>query len=149
MKVKVVAYKNHLVMIPQEPEKGIGKGWYPTGSEDRLGCVLTDSKKNLGISKQALQIMQQVKRNQDAVGDLGWWRCDNGKYAFSWWGALYRIIDLKAEGARDFQVHSDQCTVIRNTVPKAAKLAIDANLERSEKKKHYHWALPLQIEDKP
>jgi len=84
LKVSVVAYKNKIVIVPRIPEKDTGKGWYPTGGRtgDNLGCVLCDSKKTLGISQEALDLMHRVKRNHDDIGDLGWWRCDDGNSHF-------------------------------------------------------------------
>lgn len=62
LKVSVVAYKNKIVTIPQDYEKDTGKEWWPTGGKTggNLGCVLGDSKKMLGISKQALDLMRKL-----------------------------------------------------------------------------------------
>jgi hypothetical protein len=130
VKVKVVAYNGHIVLIPIEPEKDIGNGWYPTGGT-RIGCVLLDTKHSLGVSDEAFELMRQIPAGPDAIGDLSWWACDDGTYAFSWFGAIHRVIDLSGtERARDFFVSDklkQHCTMIPNDVPEAAKRIIDAD----------------------
>lgn len=143
MKVQVVAYKNHLVIVPHEPEKGIEDGWYPT-NKHRFGCVITDTKKNLGVSEEAFELMKSIKRNHDAIGDIGWWECDDGTHAFSWFGSVHRVIDPHtAEGDRTFRIVpslKDACTIIPNDVPEEAKLAFAAvEVEGDE---IYSWKEP-------
>jgi hypothetical protein len=140
LKVRVVAHEGMIVIVPFEPEKDIKHQWWPTGGKNgnNLGCVIGDSKKMLGCSREALDLMRRVKKNHDAVGDLGWWRCNDGQYAFSWWGPIFRIVDpAHSEADRDFHVHEDQCTIIPNDVPEEAKKAIAATA--TAKKKAVSW----------
>lgn len=114
--VKVLAHKGKIVTFPSNHEKS--KVFFPTGGTN-LGCVVLDSKKHLHASKEALDLMNKIKTNNDCIGDLGWWKCNDDKYAFSWFGAIYRIIDPKnCEAARDFKVFQNECTIIPNDVPK-------------------------------
>lgn len=130
MKVKVVAYKERLVIVPNNPTEDIGKpvGWYPTG-DGRMGCVLTDTKARLGVSEEAFELMKKIPRNRDAIGDIGWWECDDKTWAFSWFGSIHRIINpIKSEGDRNFRVNDTLkqfCTIIPNDVPEEAKAILD------------------------
>lgn len=117
-KVTALAYEGHIIMVPHEPELDVEKEWWPVNDAGRLGSVLGDSRRQLACSKEALDLMRSVRRNRDAIGDLGWWLCADGTYAFSWFGALYRVLDPKTvEGDRDFRVHEQQCTVVPNEIP--------------------------------
>lgn len=139
MKVRIVAYKNRIVCVPSEPEKDIGNGWYPTG-QGRLGCVITDTKKSLGISEEALKLMKSISPNRDAIGDISWWEVNDGTHAFAWWGSVHRVINPStAEGDRDFkltQTLRKACTIIPNDVPDEAKAVLD-----SEEDPHF-WKEP-------
>lgn len=127
MKVRVVAYKDKIIMVPDRPREGVGDEWWPTGNT-RGGCVLGNTKANLGVSREALDLMRQVQRNHDAIGDLGWWWCTDDTYAFSWWGPHYRIVDVyDSEADRNFQVYPHECAIIPNDVPEKAHLVIDAD----------------------
>jgi len=142
LKVRVIAYQGKIVLMPIDPEKGVNEDWWPT-SDTRGGCVIGDSKKQLGVSEEALELMEQVKRNHDDVGDLGWWKCTDGKYAFSWWGAIYRVINVDgSEASRDFRVHRSQCTIISNDVPQEVKLAF----EDEKKISKHRWRDPILLE---
>jgi hypothetical protein len=142
MKVRVVAYKGKIVIVPLEPEKGTDDGWFPAG-QGRVGCVLLDTKKQLGVSEEAFALMRGIQRNHDAIGDISWWEADDGTQVFGWFGSIHRVIDPKtAEAARDCHVTNrlrGHFTVIPNEVPEAAKLVIDQNPEA------YAWAEPHSI----
>ena len=138
LKVSVVAYKGKLVVCPDKPEEGVDQNWWPT-APGKLGCVVGDTKNLLGCSKEALDLMRKVENGHDAIGDIDWWAVDDGTYAFAWFGAIYRIIDVAtAIGARGFRPYPDQCTIIPNNVPKAAKEAVT--------KGEFHWNTPLALE---
>lgn len=130
LKVKVTAYKGLIVIEPIEPEKDASakKGWVPVGP-GRFGSVLCKTKGHLGVSKEAVNLLRQVQRGVDSIGDLSWWECDDGSHAFSWFGAAYRIIDPStAIGDRDYTVLPSllqDCETIPNEVPDEAKAAID------------------------
>ena len=130
-KVKVTAYKGQIVIEPIDPEKDVEKGWFPTGGS-RIGCVLVPTGQRLAASEEALALLQTIKVGHDAIGDVDWFRCskgpgqEDGDYAFAWFGPLFRIVNPKtAEAARAFKVYRDQCTIIPNDPPDAAKKVID------------------------
>lgn len=149
MKVRVVAYKDRLVIVPENPTEGIttehDKMWWPTGGPQGhlLGCVLGNTKEQLGVSEEAFELMKQVRRNRDAVGDISWWEGNDGLYFFSWWGPIHRIINVDtAEGDRDFKVTPSfrkACTIIPNEVPDAAKALLDREEDPVS------WGTPVSI----
>jgi hypothetical protein len=118
------------VIVPIDPTKSVGNGWYPTGG-DRIGCVLLDTKRQLGVSEEALSLMRRIPRNRDSFGDISWWACDDGTHAFSWLGAIHKVLDpLNIEASRDFHITDRSrslCTIIPNEVPEIAQAAIDEN----------------------
>jgi len=130
LKVKVTAYKGLIVIEPIEPERGAStkKGWVPIGP-GRLGSVLCKTKGQLGVSREAFNLLRQVPRGTDCIGDLGWWECGDGSHAFSWFGSAYRVINpSKAIGDREYKVSPAllrDCETILNEVPDEAKAAID------------------------
>lgn len=155
MKVRVVAYKERIVIVPDKPEDDIFQGrdeedtlalmesmvneeavptisgdllWVPT-SPDSGGCVVGPTETQLGVSEEALALMEDIERNHDAIGDISWWELDDGTHAFSWWGPIYRIIDPdNAEADREFRLTPSiikSCTIIPNDVPDEAKAVLD------------------------
>lgn len=124
LKVSVFAHNGMIVMAPNEPEKDIENEWFPTNA-NRMGCVLCDTKNKLGVSQEALELMKTIQVGRDAIGDIDWWLCGDGKYAFSWFGSIYRVIDPKnAQSARGFKVYQNECTVIPNDLPDEVKTSL-------------------------
>jgi len=101
MKVKVVARKGRLVFIPIEPEAGISsKSWVPCGDDNAGPVVIGNTEHTVGMSAEAYKLMEKIKRNRDAVGDIMW-----DEDAFAWWGSNYRVMNpATAQGSRDFQI---------------------------------------------
>jgi hypothetical protein len=123
LKVKVCAYKGYLVIEVLHPESP-QENWHPIGP-GRIGCVLADSKTMLGVSAEALEFLRKVPRSHDAIGDVDWWACDNGRKAFSWIGGVKAIFGSNAEGSRKFTMYPDDCIGIPNVVPEEARAYID------------------------
>ena len=152
LKVRVVAHGEHLVIVPHEPERGIGADWMPVGRGLRqlrqnlhVGSMLRDSKAMLGVSEEALVLMKSIGglvgglRASPGMGDLTWLRGDDGRYAFGWRGPVYALIrvsqcDIDAE----FRVDRDACTIIPNDVPDEALAAIKAGRRRM-------WKDPAEV----
>lgn len=152
LKVEVVAYKGLIVVIPNEPEKNVGKdfGWIPMG-QTRLGSVLCDTNKYLGVSRQAFELMKRIKVGRDCIGDIDWWACDDGTHAFAWWGPIYRVINPEtAVAARNFRVTDrllETCTLIANDVPAEATEVIDEHGGIPIWKDQVGIALPEETEE--
>jgi hypothetical protein len=131
--VRVFASGPFLLFCPSEAKKT--RDFYPTNNRGNLGCVLINSKKQLQVSEEALKLMEKIQLNGGSLGDISWWKCEDKTCAFSWFGAIFRIMDYKdCEGDRDFRIHRDHCTIIPNDLTKEMKLAV-----RIKKKMRLEW----------
>lgn len=56
----------------------------------RMGVVLIDSKKHLGIERQAVPVLKKLfaeaSCSGDGFGDIDWHKMEDGRYAFNWLG---------------------------------------------------------------
>ncbi len=152
LKVRVVAHGEHLVIVPHEPEHGIGADWMPAGAfgpqreHAHVGSILFDSKAMLGVSEEALALLSTLAGDPKPrpgygsdLGELSWNRTTDGRYAFGWRGPVYALMrasecDLDVE----FRVHRETCTIIPNDVPDQALAAIKAGRRRM-------WKDPAEI----
>lgn len=139
--VSVYAYKGKLIFAPSSTKRT--RDFVPTEYTDKrsnLGCVVVDSKKHLRISNEALKLLRKIKRNHDDSGDVDWWMCDDGTAAFSWFGAIFRVMDpTTAEASRDFAVRKNQCTVIPNILPEEIQKGL------KNPPKPFMWKEPFAI----
>ena len=136
---KIHAYKGHLIMelLTLKQTKHV----YPTQGSN-MGTIICGTKQRLGVSREALVLMHKAARSYvgvvDCIGDLGWWKAGK-QHCFSWFGAMFRIVNVAScEAARDFQVYEDECVIIPNEVTEEMKQAIWDN-------KHW-WKEPLRLE---
>ena len=117
MKVQVFEHDGCLIMNPSQTEpideRG-GSGWWPTGGQ-KIGCVVGNTKGQLEISQEALDLLKTLENSLDDIGDVDWWWCEGGTHAFAWLGPIFRIVKIAdAEGARDTTIHPKHCTIIPN-----------------------------------
>jgi hypothetical protein len=133
--VCVYAHNGKIVVCPSSIKET--KEFIPSGGM-RFGSILLDSKKNLGVSEEALALMEKVPVNGDCCGDLDWFKCDDKKYAFGWFGALNRVVNPNdSEAARNFRAYRTECTIIPNDVPEEV-------IEGMKKKNNYNmWRTPF------
>lgn len=123
MRVKITAHKGILCIETQEPltKDGI---FTPSG-EGRIGCVLMDTRANLGVSQEALDLLKTIRTSRDAIGDVMWFPAQD-KFCFGWLGGPLSLKDPKrCEGDRDYKVREGEYTLIPNDVPEGAKQAIE------------------------
>ena len=56
----------------------------------RMGVVLIDSKKHLGVEEQAVPVLKKLFAkagcSSDGFGDIDWYKAEDGLYTFSWLG---------------------------------------------------------------
>lgn len=159
---KVVAYKG---MVFCWPQKVIAQaedntfGYLAAAQGNRmvftkrgtLGCVVLDTAHDLAISQEALDLLKGVRKNRDAIGDISWWDVQGGTSSFSWFGALFRVLDPKEiEASREWnleaQILNKRFTLISNeTHPDMDQYFNDENM-----KKYRVWRTPLSLDvDKP
>lgn len=130
VKVKVTAYEGIFLVIDASNAGAKSEEWYPSG-DGRIGCVLLDTKKNLGVSEEALALLRTIRRSDDAIGDVDWFATDvPGKgpaHAFGWLGGPRKIVDPTiVTGSRHYHVPADAFVLIPNDVPRDAVTAIRA-----------------------
>lgn len=90
-----------------------------------FGQVICNSEKNVGISEEAIKLLETIKPGRDAIGDVDWFKSNERGDVFAWIGGPYAIVDpTTAEGARGYAVRT--YTKVPNDVPEEAKAAIDA-----------------------
>ncbi len=128
MRVSITCYKD-ILCIETHPPFEKDDIFIPSG-EGRIGCVLLNTKDNLGISNAALKLLRKIPKSRDAIGDVMWWPAADGKYAFGWLGGPHSLKDPETcEGDRSFAVRDGQFTAIPNQPPIDAKRAINAQLK--------------------
>jgi len=123
LKVKVTAHGNYVIIEPLQftEEKDV---FYPVGG-DRVGTVLIDTDKYLGMSEEAVKNLKKIEKSHDAIGDVQTWKSDNKGDCFSWIGGIHRILDVTtAEGDRDGIIDIAHVT-IPNDVPEKAMRIIN------------------------
>jgi hypothetical protein len=127
--VKVTAHRG--IIIIDAVVEGAHPYWFPVGGS-RIGCVLHDTKQHLGVSEEALALLETVPKSQDSIGDVDWFDTDDGKRAFCWLGSEKRFVDpTAAEGSRQYKVTRD-CIIIPNESDPVAIGVIDDRLGHQE-----------------
>lgn len=99
MKVKVTEYKGHVVVETLKPEAD--EDFIPVTEPGKIGSVLINTGKHLGISKEALAIMKGYKVSMDDIGEVDAWKTDDGKDCFAWLGPLDRPFSAQSELSRN------------------------------------------------
>jgi hypothetical protein len=100
----------------------------------KLGQVVFNTSKHLGISKEALSILKLLKPGKQALGTLSWFS-HNGTNHFGWLGEPYSIFETSGlEISKEYQILAHQ--EIINDVPPAARKAID-DMERKSKRRNH------------
>lgn len=90
MKVKVTEYKGHLIIETLKPDKD--DDFIPVTEPGKIGSVLINTGKHLGISKEALTFMRRLKVSSDDIGEIDAWITEDGRHCFSWLGGLKRTV---------------------------------------------------------
>lgn len=131
LKVKVHAYRGILIIETVDPDNKDYPGWVPAG-DGKIGCVLVNTKTSLGISQEAMEWLEKVKASRDAIGDVDWWACGDGSYAFGWLGGPFALKGPDSTGSRNFKIAKDHCVSIPNNPPQEAMEAVDRGLDGSD-----------------
>ena len=130
LKVKLTVHRDVLVIETISPEEEDYPGWTPIGP-GKIGCVIANTRKALGVSEEALEWLRGVQRSNDAIGDVDWWACNDGTKAFAWLGGVYSVKSRNSEGSRMYEVFPDDCVRIPNTPPQEARDAVDKMLDKA------------------
>lgn len=124
LKVKVHAYRGMLIIETVDPDNDNYPGWTPCGGT-RIGCVLANTRTALGISHEAMEFLKKVPRSRDDIGDVDWWKCNDGTYAFAWLGGQFSLKSPDSTGSRTYEVAPEHCVPIPNNPPLEAMDAVD------------------------
>ena len=130
LKVKATEYKGILVFETLRPEEGQTEDFVPAG-DGRIGCVLVDSTK-LGVSPEAMELLKQVRRSGDDLGDPDVFKSGN-KVVFGWLGGVFAIKHpdhCEGSSTYDANLLERVCQTIENEPPQGAKEAIDKALKK-------------------
>ena len=129
VKAKVVAYKGYLIIecLADKSEKDICT--LSIDNPNCIGQVIHNTKDHLGISEQAVKLLKQVKRSNDDLGEIDYWKCDDDTWHFSWLGGTKRIVNPNDEdctSSNSYEVpDASKYISIKNEVPEEAKKIID------------------------
>lgn len=89
-----------------------------------IGHVIINTKKNLGISKEALTLLKTLHKGTKHVGHLDWSKSHQGLDSFVWIGKANDIRSPEElEASKTYKIMSH--IVIENCVPQEAMQAID------------------------
>src|SRR6478735_877832 len=120
LKVKVTAYKDNIIIETINPDEYDND--FTPNKTGNIGCSLTNPKR-LGISKEALYLLKQIKRCGDAIGDFMW-----DTNTFSWIGSTLSIKNLKSVDDRIFKIQ-DLFIEIENDVSQEVIDEIENDVE--------------------
>lgn len=88
------------------------------------GHVIIDTKNNLGISKEAIELLKKVMKSKEGNGQLDWSKNALGKDVFGWKGLAQDIRSPEfLMASKKYKLLSFQD--IPNNVPEGARQAID------------------------
>lgn len=123
--IRVLAYKNILVIDTPEKYWGGTEFFIPNGGSN-IGCLVMDTKKHLGVSKEAMTLLRKIKKSGDDIGDVMWWE-NEGSCTFGWLGPAIRLVNPDVcEGDNDYAVREGQYVEVPNDkIPEGAKTVID------------------------
>lgn len=93
VKVEVTCHENFLVINTIDPTHD--ENFVPAGN-GRIGCVLMDAEKHLGMSDEAFKLLKTMKVGTDAIGDVATFESNKGQ-CFSWLGHPQRLVDMSDE----------------------------------------------------
>jgi hypothetical protein len=120
LRTKVFTYKNYIGIQSNVKAEGLLNNPLQQG---QLGFVV--DAKFVDIQPEALELLKQIKRSGDCIGDVDVFQSDKC-VVFSWLGEPLQYLDSKtAEGSRD---HNPSLLVANNEVitPEEFKKFIDS-----------------------
>lgn len=117
LKVKVTAHENYLIIETLDEKED--ENFIPVGGS-RVGSVLIETDKYLGMSKEAKILLKTLKKSGDDIGEISTWTTNDNKDCFSWLGGFKRLVNMNtAEGDSKGIVDIKHVT-IENVVPQEA-----------------------------
>ena len=100
--VTVRLTESGLLAMETTTEKVIDDILYPFGC-GRIGVVLIDSKKHLGVEKEAVPILRKLFKasipSGGSIGNIDWFQTGDGYFVFGWLGpnqVLWNPLNFKS-----------------------------------------------------
>lgn len=98
LKVKVTCHEGFLVIETVDPTQD--DNFYPAGGS-RIGCVVIDTEKYLGMSNEAFELLKTMKLSGDDIGDVSTFQSLKGD-CLSWMGPVKRLVHVsECETSKD------------------------------------------------
>lgn len=124
VKVHITKYENYLIIKTIKPEKD--ENFIPAGG-NKIGCVLIDTKKHLGMSDEAFNLMKEIKKSGDDIGDFDTWETDKGQ-CVGWLGGTHRLVDVsKCESSNKGIIDIEYISIPNNVPPEALEAIIKSD----------------------
>lgn len=131
MHAHITAYKGRLIFELKTKHAIKNEVLTTLDKSSVIGQVIINTKKNLGISKEALLLLKTIQKAKQHVGEIDWAKNHAGHDTFIWSGRaqdIKRPEDMLASKNYKIMAH----TIIENVVPQGAMKAIDS-IERKFK----------------
>jgi hypothetical protein len=90
IKVKVTCHEEFLVIETVDPTAD--ENFIPYGGS-KVGCVLIDTEKYLGMSDEAFKLIKTLHVSGDDIGDISTHDSVKGQ-SFSWLGPVKRLLEI-------------------------------------------------------
>ena len=117
LKVQITAHEQNLIIETLNEKED--KNFIPVGP-NRLGSVLIETDKFLGMSKEAADLLKTIKKSHDDIGDICVWKTNDNKDCFSWLGGFKKIIDVTIAEGDSSGIADIRYVTIKNIVPPEA-----------------------------
>jgi len=103
LKTRVTAYKGIIVIETKDPSKD--NDFVPAGGS-KIGCVLMNAAKRLGISDEALELLKSIPKSRHDIGDVDSFTSNEHGDVFAWLGPASRlVVTTKATGSRTYDMN--------------------------------------------
>lgn len=120
----VTAYKGILVLELLAKASIAGQVHSSLDNPDAFGQVIMNTAEHLGVSAEALALLEQIRPGHDSLGDIDWFASADGQDTFGWIGGPYALQNpAEAEASRQYRVGKH--VVVPNTPAEGACQAID------------------------
>jgi hypothetical protein len=124
----ITAYRQHLVFqllatqsVPREVKTSLD-------NDGCLGQTVFDSARNLGVSREAAELLKKVRAGKDPIGDIFWKAQESGRHTFAWRGGpLVAMSPDVCKGSDSFRVRA--YALVSNDVrpiPQHLRVMLDA-----------------------
>lgn len=127
---KVYGYRGHIV-IEQITMNSVPDEFVTMlDTPGNLGQVVCKTREHLGVSSEALELLRTIKPGRDGLGEVMWFKTNDGHHAFGWLGGCYLALDVTdIVTSRDYVVPESDFVLIENTVPEGAMAFVDAQMQ--------------------